>query len=341
MKLTNAVLTLCCLFCLQIDRAFANPTHAVRGVVITTDGTVVPEFTVTVKHVVQKPELFTRKRFRNGEFTINGLTGDKYQHQISSPLYIATKLDFDFKADPRPTEYSIVILHTYRNEARYLPGAAYTVALKTLQQKIPAEAREAYLKGVDLHREGHLEEALMEYGRALRVYPNYVEALSDLGAIFILYNRPESALTFLRRAHEIDSGNIVINLNIAIALTEQADYPEATKLLRKVLSANPRVALAQYYLGKINYIQKKYDRAEEYVRQASQTDSNLLESWLLLISIGLQQTKYEEAREGLLHMRQAMNNKMVSKLIDEQLSTLASLSQASPASVRSFSQIQH
>jgi len=107
-----------------------------------------------------------------------------------------------------------------------------------------------------------------------------------------------------------------------------------------VLSANPRVALAQYYLGKINYIQKKYDRAEEYVRQASQTDSNLLESWLLLISIGLQQTKYEEAREGLLHMRQAMNNKMVSKLIDEQLSTLASLSQASPASVRSFSQIQ-
>src|SRR5690242_18024467 len=142
MKLTNAVLILCCLFCLEIDRAFANPTHAVRGVVITTDGTVVPDFTITIKRVVQKPELFTRKRFRNGDFTITGLTGDKYQLQISSPLFITARLDFDFKANPRPTEYSIVILHTYRNEARFLPGAAYTVSLKTLQQKIPGEARE-------------------------------------------------------------------------------------------------------------------------------------------------------------------------------------------------------
>src|SRR5207237_10017937 len=194
-----------------------------------------------------------------------------------SPPYIATGLDLDFEAVPRPTEFLIVILHTYRNEVRYMPGVAYTVSLNALQHKIPDEARDAYLKGVGLHRDGHLEEALMEYGRALRTYPNYVEALSDLGSIFILYNRPESALTFLRRAHEIDSGNIVINLNIAIALTEQGDYPEASKLLRKVLSANTRVALAQYYLGKINYIQKKYDRAAEYVRQASQTASNLLE----------------------------------------------------------------
>ena len=340
MKLTNAVLILCCLFCLQLDRADAAATHMVRGVVMTTDGTVVPEFTITIKHVVQKPELFTRKRFRNGEFTITGLTRDKYQLQISAPLYIATRLDFDFKADPRPTEYSIVILHTYRNEARYMPGAAYTVSLKALQQKIPDEARDAYQKGVGLHRDGHLEEALMEYGRALRTYPNYVEALSDLGSIFILYNRPESALTFLRRAQEIDGGNIIINLNIAIALTEQGNYPEATKLLKKVLSTNPRVALAQYYLAKISYIQKKYDRAEEYVRQASQNDPNLLESWLLMISIGLQQNKYEQAREGLLHIREAMNNKTVSKFIDEQLSTLASLHQASPVPVRSFSQIQ-
>src|SRR5438552_3593882 len=113
MKLTNAVLILCCLFCVQIDRAYAGAARVVKGVVMTTDGTVVPEFTVTVKHVAQKPELFTRKRFKNGEFTIAGLTGDKYQIQISSPLYITARLDFDFKANLRPTEYSLVVLHTY------------------------------------------------------------------------------------------------------------------------------------------------------------------------------------------------------------------------------------
>src|SRR5207247_2708255 len=117
-----------------------------------------------------------------------------------------------FKSDDRPTEYSIVILHSYRNEPRSLPGIAYTVSVKALQQKIPDAARDAYLKGVDLHREGHLDEALMEYGKALRDFPYYVQALSDLGSIFILFNRPESALTFLRRAQEIDDCHLAVNL---------------------------------------------------------------------------------------------------------------------------------
>jgi tetratricopeptide (TPR) repeat protein len=326
MKLTKAVLTLCCLFCLQIDWAHAAAAHTVRGVVITTDGTVVPEFIITVRHATQKPELFTRKRFKNGEFTLSGLTKDKYQLRISAPLYITARLDFDFKSVTRPTEYSIVILHTYRNEARLQPGAAYTVSLKTLQEKdkIPDTARGAYMKGVQLHREGSLEQALVEYGKALRIYPNYVQALGDLGTIFILFNHPESALTFLRRAHDLDSCNVVINLNIAIALTEQEDYSGAVKVFKNILSTNPRLGLAQYYLAKVYYSQKKYEAAEEYIRQAIVNDPHLLEASLLMINISLQEKKYDQAREALLHVRRAMDNTMISKFIDEQLSTLGS-----------------
>jgi tetratricopeptide (TPR) repeat protein len=324
MKLTKAVLILCSLFCLQLDWAHAAADHTVRGVVITTDGTVVPEFTITVKHASQKPELYARKRFKNGEFTISGLNKDKYQLRISAPLYISTRLDFDFKSTVRPTEYSIVILHTYRNEARLQPGAAYTVPVKTLQEKIPEAAKAAYMKGVQYHREGSLEQALVEYGKALRLYPNYVQALGDLGTVFILFNHPEAALTFLRRAHDIDNCNVVISLNIAIALTEQEDYSSAAKIFKDVLSKNPRIALAQYYLAKVYYLQKKYETAEGYVREALANDPHLLEASLLMINISLQEKKYDQAREALLLVRQAMDNTMISKFIDEQLSTLGS-----------------
>jgi len=271
-----------------------------------------------------KPELYPRKRYKNGEFTVNGLKNDKYQLRISSPLYIPTRLDFDFKSDDRPTEYSIVILHSYRNEPRSLPGIAYTVSVKALQQKIPDAARDAYLKGVDLHREGHLDEALMEYGKALRDFPYYVQALSDLGSIFILFNRPESALTFLRRAQEIEDRNLVVNLNIAIALSEQGDYSGAMKLFKKVLSTNPRLALAEYYMAKVGYLQKKYREAEEHAAQAIEDDPHLLDASLLMIDISLKQKKYEQARAALLHMREAMDNNRISRFIDEQLSTLGS-----------------
>ncbi len=324
MKLTKTVVILCCLFCLDIKLAYGSIGHTVKGVVITPNGTVVPQFSVVVRHVTDKPELVRRKHFKNGEFIIDGLAATKYELQISSPLFVGTKLSFDFKSRPRNVDYCIVVLHPYRNEARLTPGAGYSVSVKVLQQKVPAEAREAYLKAVELHREGKLDEALIEYGRALRSYPRYVEALTDIGTIFLLYNRPESAMTFLRRAKDVDDCNPIINLNIAAALTEQGDYGGALKLLKDLLHREPRMALAQFFIGKIHYLQKKYNQAEPYLRQALEIDPSLLDAWVLMINISVEQEKYDQAREGLQRVREAMSNQMVTKFIDEQLSALGS-----------------
>jgi tetratricopeptide (TPR) repeat protein len=328
MHFTKTVSTLCFLLfwllCLQIGAAQADAGHTVRGVVITTDGTVVPEFTVVVRHIADKPELVQRLHFKNGEFKIDGLTADKYQLGISSSSYISARLDFDFKSHSKPTDYSIVILHNYRNETRLSPAANYKVSVNRIREKIPDAALQAYRKGVDLHREGKLEEALTEYGKALRVYPNFVEALSDLGTIFILYNRPESALVFLRRAQSIDDRNPITNLNVAIALSEQGEYGDATKLLKKVLRDQPQMAMAQFYLAKVLYRQKKYRDAEAAVQQAVSMDSRLLDAWLLMVHINLDQKRFDQARESLQRIQQSISDGKVTAFIDEQLSELGS-----------------
>jgi tetratricopeptide (TPR) repeat protein len=324
MKFTKAVFILCCLLCLKIPVAVASTAHVVKGLVITLDGTVVPKFSVVVKHVAEKPELVRRRQFKDGEFAVDGLIKGKYVVQISAPQFITTKLTFDFNDRSRQTDYSIIILHPYRNEARLTPGAAYSVSLKVLQQKIPDAAQEAYKKGVDLHREGKLDDALIQYGQALRSYPRYLEALTDIGTIFLLYNRPESALSFLRRAQEIDDCNPIINLNIAVALTEQADYGGALKLLKDVLNREPQMAFAHYFMGKIQYLQKKYDQAEVNVREAIEKDPQLLDALVLMINISIEQKKFDQAREALQRVREAMHNQMVTKFIDEQLSVLGS-----------------
>jgi len=307
-----------------MEQAHAAPARTVRGVVIAPDGAVIPEFAVAIRPVSQRPELFARKRFKNGEFMFSGLTRERYQLQISSPLHVPARLDLDFKSDARSTEYSIVILHAYRNERRLTPGAEYTVSARTLQEKIPATAEDAYMKGVRLHREGRLQEALVEYGGALRIYPNFVRALTDLSAVFIIFNRPESALVFLRRAHDIDDRNMTVNLNIGIALTEQGDYADAMKLFKNVLSTNPRLALAHYYIARIQYSQKQYEDAEQSIRRAIESDPHMLEAAMLMVDISLQEKKYGQAREALLHVRQELDNERISKFIDEELSTFGS-----------------
>lgn len=328
MHFTKTVSTLCfllfLLLCLQMGAAHADAGHSVHGVVITTDGTAVPEFTVVVRHIADKPELARRLHFKNGEFRIDGLTAEKYQIGISASSYIGARLDFDFKSQSKPTDYSIVILHNYRNETRLSNASTYKVSVKRIREKIPDAALQAYRAGVALHREGKLEEALSEYGKALRAYPNFVEALNDLGTIFILYNRPESALVFLRRAQSIDDCNPVTNLNIAIALSEQGEYGDATKLLKKVLREEPQMAAAHFYLAKVLYRQKKYRDAEASAQQAVSLDSKLLDAWLLMVAINLDQKRLDQAREGLQHIQQGISDGKVTAFIDEQLSALGS-----------------
>jgi len=323
MRPINVLLLLCGLFCLNISPAQAASTHRVKGVVITPDGTVVPEFSIVVKHVSDKPQLVRRLHFKNGEFTID-LDAARYDLVISAPLYINNKVVLDFTSRSQATDYCIVVIHAYRTETRLAPGGAYSVSVKTLQEKVPEAARDAYLKAVELHRQGQLEPALIEYGRALRSYPQYLEALTDIGTIFLLYNRPEAAMTFLRRARDVDESNPIINFNIAVALTEQGQYNEALKLLKDVLHREPQMAMAEYLIGKIHYIQKKYDLAEKSIQQAVEKDPFLLDAWVLMINIGLERKDYDQAREALQRVRETINNRMVTKFIDEQLSTLGS-----------------
>jgi tetratricopeptide (TPR) repeat protein len=285
---------------------------------------VVPEFSVIVRIASDKPQLLQRKHFRSGEFTIDQLDATKYELQVSAATFVSAKLTFDFKDQPRPTDYCIVILHPFRSEAKAPPEESHSVSVKALQRRVPDTAREAYMRGVELHREGRLDEALAAYGTAIRVYPEYLEALTDIGSIFLLYNRPNSALAFLNRAKDIDANNSVVNVNIAVASTELGDYDGALKMLKTVLQHEPRLAHAQYAVAKIQYLRKKYDQAETYLRKALENDSALLDAWVLMIEVSTELKKYDQARDALQHVRDAAGNRSLAKFIDEQLSALGS-----------------
>src|SRR5262245_54533133 len=109
-------------------RSHARETaHTLHGVVITPDGTMVPEVTVTIRPIVDRPELIQRKRFKNGEFTLQRLTRDKYKITITAPQLVGVKLNVDFAKQATATDYRIAILHHPRGGANPMadePGYA-------------------------------------------------------------------------------------------------------------------------------------------------------------------------------------------------------------------------
>ena len=95
-------------------------------------------------------------------------------------------------------------------------------------------------------------------------------------------------------------------------------------MLKSLLHDQPRIAAAQYFLAKIEYFEKKYNRAEHDVQQALENDPRLLDAWVLFINISLEQNKQDQVRDALQRIRETMDNQLVTKFIDEQLSALGS-----------------
>jgi tetratricopeptide (TPR) repeat protein len=309
-------------FCLGITvTARADAGHSVHGIVITTDGAVAPKFTVVIKETGNAPTLARRLHFKNGEFTVDGLAARKYEFHVSATELVGGRLDFDFTADDRPVVYPIVILHSFRNEVDSLGMDQYTVSVNTLERKIPRAALSSYRKAAEMHREGKLAEAILAYGAALRAYPNFVDALTDMGAIFLLYNRPVPALMFLRRAQSQERRNPVINLDIANALMQSGDYKAAMESLRAVIHDEPQTAVAYYCQAIIHHRDKNYVEAENSLRHAVALEPRLLEAWLLLVDIQIEQHQYGDARDTVRQFDQAIDNRTVTAFLAHQLST--------------------
>src|SRR5262245_41739677 len=122
MNFAKTALILCTLLWFEIPKLDASIGHTVKGMVITPDGTLVSEFTVVVKHLTEKPELVRRLHFKDGEFEVEDIGPGKYQIQISAPMFVGTRVVFDFDRRTSDTNYRIVVLHPFRTEARLMPG---------------------------------------------------------------------------------------------------------------------------------------------------------------------------------------------------------------------------
>lgn len=99
-------------------------------------------------------------------------------------------------------------------------------------------------------------------------------------------------------------------------------YGEAMNNLEHVLRAAPDNSLPIYYMAKLQFLQREYGAAEQTLRRALAENPALLDGWLLLVNVALQQKDYGTAREALMHLRESMNNGMFSRFVEEQLSIL-------------------
>jgi Flp pilus assembly protein TadD len=123
------------------------------------------------------------------------------------------------------------------------------VSARTLHHKHSKAAGKAFNQGVRAWNKGQSEEALRYFSEAVRLDPDYVEALTDLGAVYAKTGGAEKALEQYEQALALEPNLAAVLSNKAATLVMLSRWEEAEQAARRALQLDPESIDANFMLG--------------------------------------------------------------------------------------------
>ncbi len=124
------------------------------------------------------------------------------------------------------------------------------------------------LRGEQLARSGDPFSAITEYRKAIAAGYHGSDVYRSLSTVLYLAGFPDEAINVLKEAVRLHPKEVFPRLELGVLYFATERQDEAKKLFLEVLSGNPTLANAYYYLAVISYRQKGYDDAWLYIRRA-------------------------------------------------------------------------
>ena len=95
--------------------------------------------------------------------------------------------------------------------------------------------------GIAYHQLLDLASARRYYERAVKVNPNYAEAINNLGTVYYARKNQRQAIHYYRRALEIAPNSASIHSNLGTAYFARRQYDKAFEIYQKALSLDPEI----------------------------------------------------------------------------------------------------
>src|SRR5262245_31685157 len=107
-----------------------------------------------------------------------------------------------------------------------------------------AALQQEYVKALDLHNRGLIEEAEQIYRSILRWDPRNVGALYSLGVIHLSRSEYRAAEQRFAQAVLAEPGNVVAHINLGVALKRLGRLEESLRCTEEAIALQPQFALA-------------------------------------------------------------------------------------------------
>ena len=242
---------------------------------------------------------------------------------LVSSLYVVVNLDGYapyrervINSGPRPGAFDAtlsVFLEPQKIFDVEQSGGNPVVDAEQLKTKVPGKAVDEYEKAMKEAAKGNAEKAIEGLQRALRIAPDFSDALQSLGIQYIALKRFQDGEAALIRARNLipNSGVPLINLGALYFQQGQfqsdaghseeaaASYAKAVNLLNEAVRRSPSSSTAFSNLGAALYKIGEYESARLSLSRALEIDDNEDSARLVLINVYVKFARYDDALEEI------------------------------------------
>ncbi len=165
------------------------------------------------------------------------------------------------------------------------------------------EAQDHNKLGMDYLDKEQYELALKEFNLAIKIDPNYAEAIKNRGNVYFFQNKFEAALKEYLKAISVDPGYWNAYNNAANAYWELEKVQDALDYYDKAIKADPTAMLPYWNAGNKYLDLKQYDNAAKYFQKGLSVDPK---NAPLHTYLGYTLYKMEKTDDALAHLNKAI-----------------------------------
>lgn len=229
----------------------------------------------------------------DGHFEVAGLPLGSYEINVEESGYDTVRT----KAQLEGPSLKLVL---YMTPEKWTAASQkkYTVSVREL--KIPEKAREEYQKGMVCLAKDDSIGGVNHFTKALKAYPDYYEALSQLGLAEIHLGRKEEARKAFQAAIDLSKGrHAAAQFGLGYLLYLEGNPGEAEGILRRGLEVDGNSPDGHVILGMALLRLNRPDDAERSAREALLRKPGYPEAYLVLADVYARRQNYREQLQDL------------------------------------------
>jgi Tfp pilus assembly protein PilF len=237
-----------------------------------------------------------------GNFEFRSLPNSSYRVTVHSDnrTYETTQEAVDLFGN-FPRTFVVQVYLKEKSDGRIFKPMDKIVSVADFQE-VPKAAKKAYEKGLKLAQDDKTEDAAARFEEAIKVFPDYLQAINKLGEQYMAMNKLTEAQSMFERAIAVNRKFALPHINLGVLFVNRKSYAQAIASLETANGMDDTYPMSHFYLGValLNNDPPDLERAEkELERSLAMGGKSFVAARKYLYNLSVRRTDMLKAIEHL------------------------------------------